>query len=204
MTGPQDPDGRTLVGSLGELPQAIEPPRDLWPGIEARLGGMEAPAPAATAAQSSGRRHSARLRWLAAAAMIASVALGVWIGRSLVPLPLAVPGARSPASVANEASAVTGAPTALDTAYVADPRYERQRAELLRSLQTRLASLPPASRAKVMASLETIHQAKEDLERALGKDPGNALLQELLINTYQDEMRVLTDVREASDSGKGI
>ena len=30
------------------------------------------------------------------------------------------------------------------------------------------------------------------------------LLQELLVNTYQDEMRVLSDVREASDSGKGI
>ncbi|HUJ52672.1 MAG TPA: hypothetical protein VLX08_03895 [Steroidobacteraceae bacterium] len=204
MTGREGPDGRTLVKSLGELPQSIEPPRDLWPTIEARLGGIEAPAPAATAAQSIGRRRSARLRWLAAAAMIASVAVGVWIGRSLLPLPGAVPGARSPASAANDTSAVTGAPTALDAAYVADPRYERQRAELLRSLQTRLAALPPASRAKVMASLETIQRAKEDLERALGRDPGNALLQELLVNTYQDEMRVLTDVREASDPGEGI
>lgn len=204
MTGDHDPGTRTRVSSLGELPQAIEPQRDLWPGIEARLNEIEATAPLATAGQAIRRRNSARLRWLAAAAMIASVAVGVWIGRSLLPLPAAVPGAHSPASATSDASAATGAPTALDAAYVADPRYERQRAELLRSLQTRLASLPPASRAKVLASLETIHQAKEDLERALGKDPGNALLQELLINTYQDEMRVLTDVREASDSGKGI
>ena len=36
------------------------------------------------------------------------------------------------------------------------------------------------------------------------KDPTNALLQELLVNTYQDEMRVLTTVHEASDAGKGI
>jgi len=99
---------------------------------------------------------------------------------------------------------VLGAPSTLDATYEADPRYERQRAQLLHSLQEQLAALPPASRAKVMASLETVQQAKEDLEQALGKDPGNALLQELLINTYQDEMRVLTDVREASDSGKGI
>ena len=55
-----------------------------------------------------------------------------------------------------------------------------------------------------MASLATIEAAKQDLEQALGKDPGNALLQELLVNTYQDEMRVLTDVREASDAGRGI
>ncbi|HVH84783.1 MAG TPA: hypothetical protein VM713_10760, partial [Steroidobacteraceae bacterium] len=85
-----------------------------------------------------------------------------------------------------------------------DPRYQRQRAALLRSLGARLAALPPPARAKVMASLETIRKAKQDLEQALGKGPGNALLQELLVNTYQDEMRVLTDVREASDAGKGI
>ena len=97
-----------------------------------------------------------------------------------------------------------GAPTALDVAYVPDPRYERDRAALMRSLQARLAALPPPARAKVMASLAAIHRAKEDLENALGKDPGNALLQELLVNTYQDEMRVLTDVHEAGDAGRGI
>jgi len=197
----QDADGRRLVGSLGELPQAIEPQRDLWPAIEARL--REA-GPTSAARATSARLSTARLRWLAAAAMIASVAVGVWIGRSLLPLSAVAPGARAPLGAGNAMSTVTGAPTALDAAYVRDPRYERQRAELLRSLQTRLASLPPASRAKVLTSLETIQRAKEDLESALGKDPGNALLQELLISTYQDEMRVLTDVREASDSGKGI
>jgi hypothetical protein len=44
----------------------------------------------------------------------------------------------------------------------------------------------------------------QDLEAELGKDPSNALLQELLVNTYQDEMRVLTTVHEASDAGEGI
>jgi len=73
----------------------------------------------------------------------------------------------------------------------------------MKSLQARLAALPPAARAKVMASLAALQRAKEDLESALGKDPGNALLQELLVNTYQDEMRVLTDV-QASDAGRGI
>lgn len=55
-----------------------------------------------------------------------------------------------------------------------------------------------------MGSLAAIEKAKQDLEQALGKDPSNALLQELLVNTYQDEMRVLTDVPEASSSGRGI
>ena len=34
------------------------------------------------------------------------------------------------------------------------------------------------------------------IEAALGRASGNALLQELLLNSYQDEMRVLTAVRE--------
>jgi hypothetical protein len=96
------------------------------------------------------------------------------------------------------------APTTFDTAYVRDPRYERQRTALVRALQERLAALPAPTRAKVSASLAAIEKAKQDLEQALGHDPGNALLQELLINTYQDEMRVLTDVHEASDPGRGI
>jgi hypothetical protein len=199
MAIPQDPNGRRLVSSLRELPQAIEPPRDLWPGIESRLQEAASPSAHVRALRSS----AMPLRWLALAAMLASVAVGVWIGRSLLPLAHNTGGAPAPFTAA-ESTAALGAPTALDAAYETDPRYQRQRAELLRSLQARLATLPPASRAKVMASLETIHRAKEDLERALGKDPGNALLQELLINTYQDEMRVLTDVPEASDSGKGI
>jgi hypothetical protein len=95
-------------------------------------------------------------------------------------------------------------PTAFDAAYVSDPRYERQRRALVRALQERLAALPPPARAKVSASLAAVEKAKKDLEQALGQDPGNALLQELLINTYQDEMRVLTDVHEASDSGREI
>ena len=66
------------------------------------------------------------------------------------------------------------------------------------------AALPPESRAKVLSSLQTINDSKRDLERELGKDPSNALLQELLVNTYQDEMRVLSAVHEAGGASGGI
>src|SRR5262249_55527083 len=132
--------------------------------------------------------------YLAAAAMVACVAVGVWIGRSMLPGAATAPlaGASRPGS------------GSMQVVWVTDPRYQREHEALMRSLGTQLASLPPASRAKVLASLETIGKAKQELESALGRDPSNALLQELLVNTYQDEMRVLTDVREASDAGKGI
>src|SRR5262249_37304026 len=92
----------------------------------------------------------------------------------------------------------------VQAAYLADPKFREQRAALAKSLEARLASLPPDSRAKVISSLATIHKSMQDLEAALGKDPTNALLQELLLNTYQDEMRVMTTVHEASETGKGI
>ena len=183
------------VSSLRELSPAIEPARDLWPQIEARINAERSTA----APPRPARARAVPPRWLAAAAVLASVAVGVWIGRSL--LPASRPGAQSPISASRASFA--DAPTALDVAYVSDPRYQRDRAALMKTLQARLAALPPPARAKVMASLAAIQDAKQDLQNALGKDPGNALLQELLVNTYQDEMRVLTDV-QASDPGRGI
>jgi hypothetical protein len=203
MSGTRGGDERK-VSSLRELSPAIEPARDLWPQIEARINEERSMARGAMGAPPRPTRaRVVPLRWLAAAAVVASVAVGVWIGRSL--LPAARPaGVESPIGASRGTPATADAPTALDVAYVSDPRYQRDRAALMQSLQARLAALPPPARAKVMASLAAIRGAKEDLQNALGKDPGNALLQELLVNTYQDEMRVLTDVHEASDAGRGI
>jgi hypothetical protein len=181
------------ITSLRDLPQDVAPPRDLWPQIAAQI------TPSAQAATASARRM-VRLRWLAAAAAMGCLAVGMWIDRSLLPLNPKAEGGAPTAST----RVTPGAPAGLDVAYVSDPRYQRQRAVLLASLQAQLNSLPPTTRTKVLASLDTIGKAKQDLESALGKDPGNALLQELLVNTYQDEMRVLTDVRSASHAGEGI
>jgi hypothetical protein len=198
MAGPTDTNGRK-VATLRDLPRSIEPTQDLWPRIEAQLG--EVATDAAGGGAMSARRRGQALRWLALAAMLASLAVGVWIGRSLLP---GAGMATAPVTAANRFTGPALAPTAFEAAYMRDPRYERQRAALVRALQERLAALPPPARAKVSASLAAIEKAKKDLEQALGHDPGNALLQELLINTYQDEMRVLTDVHEASDPGRGI
>lgn len=185
--------GKDSVTRLGDLPQSIEPKADLWPQIEAQIATRPASVRAGVAPGTARRGAAAPLRWLAAAAMVGCVAVGVWIGRSVLP------GSAPPLAEASRPVAAT-----VQTAWVTDPRYQREHAELMRSLGAQLAALPPASRTKVMASLATIRQAKQELESALGKDPGNALLQELLVNTYQDEMRVLTDVREASVAGRGI
>jgi hypothetical protein len=196
MTGNEE----RKVSSLRDLPLDIAPPRDLWQGIEARLGpggrdsaGGEGAGPA----RRFGR--AARMRVFAAAAVIAALAVGIWIGRAVLPVP-----GRPPAGVGQTPSNLspTG-PGAWHAAYVMDSRYTRERAELVRDLEARLAALPPDSRAKVLSSLQAIDDSKRALEAELGKDPSNALLQELLVNTYQDEMRVLTAVHEAGRTEEG-
>lgn len=187
------------ITSLRDLPQDVAPPRDLWPQIAAQITpSAQTASTDATRAPSSARRI-VRMRWLAAAAAVGCLAVGMWIDRSLLPLNAKVEGGAPTVST----HVTPGAPASLDVAYVSD-RYQRQRAVLLASLQAQLNALPPTTRTKVLASLDTIGKAKQDLESALGKNPGNALLQELLVNTYQDEMRVLTDVRSASHAGEGI
>jgi hypothetical protein len=78
-------------------------------------------------------------------------------------------------------------------------KYTNQRDALLLEVKAKLATMPPAERAKVSASLETLSKSIKDIEAALGHDPANALLQELLVNSCQEEMRALTAVR---DSGR--
>jgi hypothetical protein len=187
------------ITSLRDLPQDVAPPRDLWPQIAAQITPSAQTASTDATRVPSSARRMVRMRWLAAAAAVGCLAVGMWIDRSLLPLNPRVEGGAPTVST----HVTPGAPASLDVGYVSD-RYQRQRAALLASVQAQLNALPPTTRTKVLASLDTIGKAKQDLESALGKDPGNALLQELLVNTYQDEMRVLTDVRSASQAGEGI
>jgi hypothetical protein len=199
------------ISSLRDLPRDIAPPRDLWKGIEAQLAaeprgegtGLEGGGHGVAVGEGRVARwgRTRRLQIIALAAMLATLAVGIWIGRAVMP------SAGKPAGTGTGLSAsvpAAGQPEALRAAYMLDSRYTAQRAALVKSLEKQLEALPPESRTKVMSSLQTIQDSVRDLQTALGRDPTNALLQELLVNTYQDEMRVLTAVHEAGENGKGI
>ena len=204
MSNANDNGKQKVVTSLRDLPQAVQPPRDLWASIESQITAAQKPA----VVQRSTSRNMANLRWMAAAAVIAALAVGMWIGRSMHatgPVETARVTPADPATpVMTDGLMPAGDATAFQAAYIADPKFRQTREALLKSLGMKLDSLPPDSRQKVIASLNTIHRCMQDLEAALGKDPTNALLQELLLNTYQDEMRVLTTVHEAGTAGEGI
>ena len=193
MNTPNGTDGtRKSIRSLRELSQDIPPPRDLWPNISAEIAKT-----ARITAEAGSRRSRvmpSRMQWMALAAMIAMLAVGMWLGRTFFPMGggLQTPVAANPA------------PENTLVGYVKDPRYIKQRESLVRSLEAKMKTLPPDTQKKVVASLDTIRASIKDIQAALGKDPGNALLQELLVNSYQDEMRVLTAVHEAGDPGREI
>lgn len=185
------------ITRLSELPREIAPPHDGWPALEARLRESGRPQ-AAVDVPHSGKAEPARyrrpplLRIVSLAAVFAAVLVGVSIDRWILSPAHPVP----PGVTIQHVGADGGSGMAV--AYVTDPRYVREREALLRSLNARLAKLPPPTRTKVIQSLTTIHQSMQQIQQALGREPGNALLQELLIDTYQDEMQVLSTVQEAS------
>jgi hypothetical protein len=196
------------ITSLRNLPSNIEPPRDLWQGIEAQIAAdkanqarpEETRGRPGTSTVTPWRRRAGSLRVLAAAAVVAALAVGVWIGRSALP-----GGAVTDGGVhSNPQVASTVKPDMTQSPYMVDARYNRDRAVLVKNLEAQLTNLPPDTRQKVITDLTVIRNSMRDLESALGRDPSNALLQELLVNTYQDEMRVLTAVQDAGNSGKGI
>jgi hypothetical protein len=99
--------------------------------------------------------------------------------------------------VMNANSPVVQGAADLMPAALRDADYRKQRDALLVEVDDRLKSMPAAEREKVGASLATLRRSIREIEAALGRDPANALLQDLLVSSCQEEMRALTAVRDA-------
>jgi hypothetical protein len=172
------------VNRIDELARSLPPARDLWPAIASAIAADIEAAKAAATVDSAPRRT----RWLPAAGMAAAVALvtvGIFIGRSFSPPPVVA------------STDTTQGSTEMIPAVLRDANYRKQRDVLLAEVDKRLADMPAADREKVAASLRTLKRSISDIEAALGRDPANALLQELLVNSCQEEMRALTAVRDS-------
>ena len=170
-----------LVKRLDELAQSVPPARDLWPAISAAIEADQA-------ANATPAQRARRYGWRPAAAMAAAVALvtvGVYIGKAMTP------------AVDTYAQQPTPSSGMIPTFVERDANYRKQRDALMGEVQKRLQAMPPAERDKVSASLNTLRRSITEIEAALGRDPANALLQELLVSSCQEEMRALTAVREA-------
>ncbi len=152
---------KAIAAPLAALPRSIEPPRDLWQPIAARI----APAPRA-------RRHRPLLAAAAALALVAgSSAVTMLVMRESAPAPAAVAGV---------------APTARFEA-----RYIAEAEELGQLLERQRELLAPETVAALERNLAIIDAAIADSRAALAADPSNQELETLLRAGYEQKVALL-------------
>jgi len=183
---------------IAALPKAVEPGRDLWPGIEARLDeGVQQGEDDGT--------PSRYLWWGAAAAAVCVAALLPLLLRDapatgdpvpIATVPAVVPstGSQSDASGLDTVGQQLRLRNAAVTSVQPGPEYQAARAELLGLLERRLQELAPEDREIVVRNIETIRSALEEIDGALQDNPDDPLLQELMLQTYQKELDVMARV----------
>ncbi|MFN7943324.1 MAG: hypothetical protein U0X73_17160 [Thermoanaerobaculia bacterium] len=171
---------RRMLAGVRALPEAIEPERDLWPGI-ARRAHAAPP-----------RRLGA---WLAlAAALVAAVGAG-WLWRGAV-LPPSSSGVESGARRSLAPRLAT--PVLVATGVVGRSAYAETdqalaaiRDELRRSIEARQDKLPPGTRALVFANLRTIDRAIAEIEAALRQRPADPELARTYIAYRKNQIELL-------------
>lgn len=181
--------GDDLEARLHALPSGIEPPRDLWPEIAARLDDRG----------SASRRPR---RWAQAAAVVLLVA-----GSSLLTARLLDRardgGETGPIASVPAIRGIEAMPAAFGPGAQLGDEYLAARAQLTALLEERLATMPPATRAKLEANLAELRRAAREINQALDEYPGDPLLEQLLLKTYQDELAVLANVHELTTALDG-
>ena len=182
-----------LDEALASLAKDVAPERDLWPQIRAEI--------ATTPIVAEAPPSRVQATWFRLAATVLLVVgtsfITYYVTRQSLQQPVAqnVPQTLpAPVAVAQPASFNFGSERL-------GAGYMNARAELDKSFQQRLASLPPAARAKVEADLADLRRAADDISKTLAEHPSDPLLQDLLMSTYQSELQLLANVSELPTAG---
>ncbi len=168
-----------LMRAARGLPRDVAPQRDLWPGIE---HAISMPVP------------SRRWNWSRIAAQAAAVVLLVGGSSAVTWLAL---DERQPAvqSVATtkplEFEMVAGS---FGGRYHLGPEFVDARNGLAAGLDAKLAMLPPETQQAVAKNIEDIRAAISEMNQALANEPDNALLQDLLLGAYREELNLMRRV----------
>lgn len=173
-----------LMQKAAELPQDVMPERDLWAAIEE---GIDAPAPSL-------------LPWTRYLAQAAAVVFLVGASSGLTYL--AVGG--KPAQTVPVASGPTVplyvTPASFGGSNTLGVEFNEARRDLEDRVAMELDRLSPAVRADVESNIETIRIAISEINDELANSPDNALLQELLLSTYQEELALMRKVNGISST----
>ena len=157
------------VATAGRLATEIGPERDLWAGIAA---GIAPPR---------------RSRWTPMLAQAAAVVLLVGASSGLTFL--AMKDDQPPVQVITPE--LLFEPARFSSGYALGPEYFEARSDLAVQLDEELGRLSPEVRADVEENLRLIRSAIAEINAALEEEPTSMLLQQLLLDAYQDELALM-------------
>jgi hypothetical protein len=175
-----------IIVAAGRLATEVKPQRDLWPGIEQAITQPARPA-----------RSGWNTVWAQAAAVV------LLVGGSSGLTYLAVTGDESVVSpVAMGGPALNFEPVSgsFGSQYHLGPDYLDAKRDLEARLEEELERLSPDTRNAVQSNLRAIQVAIDDINKALAVEPGNVLLQELLLRTYHEELALMQHVDGIANS----
>ena len=172
-----------IMEDAKKLATDIAPERDLWPGIEAAIS-----TPVDT------RRGV--FPWYAQAAAVlvlvgASSAVTYTLTRQDGGVVNGTPVASNAAGVEFDAEYAS-----FGAGYALSPSFSDARSNLEAELEFELERLSPEARMTVEENLAIIRGAIREINAELAEDPDNELLQDLLIQSYREELGVMRDVGE--------
>jgi len=179
-----------LLRKLGELPREAEPPRDLWAGIRAQIEREERAPSKETPVSPLPPAPGLSWGWaLAAGVGVAAVSvLFTWLA-------VRTPAETPPQVAALQPTPVEAIrPVAYGEHARLGPEYVELRARMLEQFKGRLAALPDETRLRIEEDLAAIQKAADDIDAALAEDPASRLLNQLLLSTYQEELRLYSSV----------
>jgi len=163
-----------------DLPTEVMPEKDLWPGIAAAIEQQD----------QAGTNHG----WPRWAAQAAAVLLLVGASSGMTWIMLQDGAGSDPAMVDNGELTFQPVSGSFGSQYSLGPDFQDARSTLASKLDEELERLPPATRAEVEKNMATIRAAISEINKALANDPDNALLQELLISSYSEELAIMRKV----------
>ena len=168
-----------LVANAAKLQTTAEPERDLWPEIEQVISAPLKP-----------QRSAWNTVWAQAAAVL------LLVGGSSGLTYLTMTDAEDPATPVLGTQNLIFEPVSgsFGSQYHLGPDYIDARRDVAGRFDVELENLSPEARQEVQTNIETIRKAIEDINHALAQEPDNVLLQELLIDTYRDELTLMIQV----------
>ena len=173
---------RALLADAAELPRSIQPPRDLWPDVAARLERA-----------SFTRRSVWSVRYVLAAAAVLLITISSMI--------TALGVGRSTRDRATTAQVVVGRPptaSILARWQGAETQYLRATAELQETLEAAKRSLEPETVARIEKNLRIIDAAIQESRAALAIRPDDREVARMLLATYEKKLEVLQQVTRLS------